>query len=79
MRDWFSGRMTAFQAVDKGSIPLSRTIKTEHRAGGVLFLLLLDHANRKVERAELREAWTQQRTEASRGRETFEWAARKYS
>ena len=25
MRDWFSGRMTAFQAVDKGSIPLSRT------------------------------------------------------
>ncbi len=25
MRDWFSGRMTAFQAVDKSSILLSRT------------------------------------------------------
>ncbi len=25
LRDWFSGRMTAFQAVEKGSIPLSRT------------------------------------------------------
>ncbi len=27
LRDWFSGRIPAFQAGDKGSIPLSRTKK----------------------------------------------------
>ena len=39
MRDWFSGRMTAFQAVEKGSIPLSRTQKSGPGCEAFRFLI----------------------------------------
>ncbi|MDQ5912054.1 MAG: hypothetical protein QG568_267 [Patescibacteria group bacterium] len=38
MRDWFSGRMTAFQAVDKGSIPLSRTTNKNQYRNVLVFI-----------------------------------------